>query len=254
MGNHLKRLENELVSAAHSFRLINRQVKVVNYLLRRLELNYHRDIVTDGYSCGTRRKLSTALALIGHPQILLLDEPSSGMDPRTKRHLWKIISEEVKGKCAVVLTSHSMEECEALCSRLAIMVKGQFRCLGSLQHIKNRFGSGFTVKMYLANASCDAEAITYFMQRRFPSTYLKDQHSTMVEYHVAVAPGGVADIFDQLESNKTALQIKHFSVSQTTLDEVFINFAMEKIGMETIPLHSEEEACDDLGFNKAVQT
>ncbi|XP_047193227.1 glucosylceramide transporter ABCA12 isoform X2 [Scophthalmus maximus] len=232
-----------------------REIKgVVNYLLRRLELNYHRDIVTDGYSCGTRRKLSTALALIGHPQILLLDEPSSGMDPRTKRHLWKIISEEVKGKCAVVLTSHSMEECEALCSRLAIMVKGQFRCLGSLQHIKNRFGSGFTVKMYLANASCDAEAITYFMQRRFPSTYLKDQHSTMVEYHVAVAPGGVADIFDQLESNKTALQIKHFSVSQTTLDEVFINFAMEKIGMETIPLHSEEEACDDLGFNKAVQT
>uniref|UniRef100_A0A8D3AAC7 ATP binding cassette subfamily A member 12 n=1 Tax=Scophthalmus maximus TaxID=52904 RepID=A0A8D3AAC7_SCOMX len=198
-----------------------REIKgVVNYLLRRLELNYHRDIVTDGYSCGTRRKLSTALALIGHPQILLLDEPSSGMDPRTKRHLWKIISEEVKGKCAVVLTSHSMEECEALCSRLAIMVKGQFRCLGSLQHIKNRFGSGFTVKMYLANASCDAEAITYFMQRRFPSTYLKDQHSTMVEYHVAVAPGGVADIFDQLESNKTALQIKHFSVSQTTLDEV----------------------------------
>ncbi|XP_040913792.1 ATP-binding cassette sub-family A member 12 [Toxotes jaculatrix] len=226
---------------------------VVNYLLRRLHLNSHRNITTDGYSCGTRRKLSTALALIGHPQILLLDEPSSGMDPRTKRHLWKIISEEVKGKCAVVLTSHSMEECEALCSRLAIMVKGQFRCLGSLQHIKNRFGSGFTVKMYLAEASCDAEAITGFMQGRFPSTYLKDQHSTMLEYHVPVAPGGVADIFDQLESNKNALQIKHFSVSQTTLDEVFINFAMGTTGMETIPIHSEDET-DDLGFIKAVQT
>ncbi|XP_044222425.1 glucosylceramide transporter ABCA12 [Thunnus albacares] len=227
--------------------------KVVNYLLKRLQLNYHRNIITDGYSCGTRRKLSTALALIGHPQILLLDEPSSGMDPRTKRHLWKIISEEVRGKCAVVLTSHSMEECEALCSRLAIMVKGQFRCLGSLQHIKNRFGSGFTVKMYLAEAAGDAEAITGFMQRRFPSTYLKDQHSNMVEYHVPVAPGGVADIFDQLESNKNALQIKHFSVSQTTLDEVFINFAMGNIGMETVPIHSEEE-CDNLGSIKAVQT
>ncbi|XP_051259487.1 uncharacterized protein abca12 isoform X9 [Dicentrarchus labrax] len=226
---------------------------VVKYLLKKLELTYHRNITTGGYSCGTRRKLSTALALIGHPQILLLDEPSSGMDPRTKRHLWKIISEEVKGKCAVVLTSHSMEECEALCSRLAIMVKGQFRCLGSLQHIKNRFGSGFTVKMYLAEASSDTEAITGFMQRRFPSTYLKDQHSTMVEYHVPVAPGGVADIFDQLESNKNALQIKHFSVSQTTLDEVFINFAMGKIGGETIPIHSEDES-DGLGSIKAVDT
>ncbi|XP_060944020.1 uncharacterized protein abca12 [Limanda limanda] len=224
---------------------------VVNYLLKRLELSYHRNIITDSYSCGTRRKLSTALALIGHPQILLLDEPSSGMDPRTKRHLWKIISEEVKGKCAVVLTSHSMEECEALCSRLAIMDKGQFRCLGSLQHIKNRFGSGFTVRMYRAEASCDAEAITGFMQRRFPSTYLKDQHSTMVEYHVPVAPGGVADIFDQLESNKNALQIKHFSVSQTTLDEVFINFAMGKIGMETRPINSQEEEWDDLDSKKA---
>ncbi|KAK2839661.1 hypothetical protein Q5P01_013401 [Channa striata] len=226
---------------------------VVNYLLKKLQLNYHRKIVTDSYSCGTRRKLSTALALVGNPQILLLDEPSSGMDPRTKRHLWKIISEEVKGKCAVVLTSHSMEECEALCSRLAIMVKGQFQCLGSLQHIKNRFGSGFTVKMYLAEASCDAGAITAFMQRRFPSTYLKDQHSNMVEYHVAIAPGGVADIFDQLESNKNALQIKHFSVSQTTLDEVFINFAMGKAGMETIPIHGEDE-CDNLGSVRAMET
>ncbi|XP_069010699.1 uncharacterized protein abca12 [Embiotoca jacksoni] len=226
---------------------------VVNYLLKRLELNVHRNIITDSYSCGTRRKLSAALALIGKPQILLLDEPSSGMDPHTKRHLWKIISEEVKGKCAVVLTSHSMEECEALCSRLAIMVEGQFQCLGSLQHIKNRFGSGLTVKMYLAEASCDAEAITGFMQRRFPSTYLKEQHSAMVEYHIPVAPGGVADIFHQLESNKNALQIKHFSVSQTTLDEVFINFAMGKIGMETIPIHSKDES-DGLDSIKAVQT
>jgi len=48
----------------------------------------------------------------------------------------------------------------------------------------------------------------------------QDQHSAMVEYHVPIAPGGVADIFDQLESSKNALQIKHFSVSQTTLDEV----------------------------------
>ncbi|KAM4608568.1 glucosylceramide transporter ABCA12 [Polymixia lowei] len=226
--------------------------RVVNYLVEKLELGYHRNNITEGYSCGTRRKLSTALALIGHPQILLLDEPSSGMDPRTKRHLWRIISEEVKGKCAVVLTSHSMEECEALCTRLAIMVKGQFRCLGSLQHIKNRFGSGFTVKMYLAQASCDVEAITSFMQHFFPSTYLKDQHSAMVEYHVPVAPGGVADIFDQLESNKTALKIKHFSVSQTTLDEVFINFAMGKIGMETIPIRSEDS--DSLDSIEAAHT
>ncbi|XP_077472726.1 uncharacterized protein abca12 [Stigmatopora argus] len=219
--------------------------KVVKYLLKRLELNYYRNITTDGYSCGTRRKLSTAIALIGHPQILLLDEPSSGMDPRTKRHLWKIISEEVKGKTAVVLTSHSMEECEALCTRLAIMVKGQFRCLGSLQHIKNRFGSGFTVKMHLAESASE-EAITAFMQKRFPSTYLKEQHSSKTEYHVRYAHGGVADIFQHLECNKVSLMIKHFSVSQTTLDEVFINFALGNI-------HSKGED-DDLNSIRDITT
>ncbi|ETE60815.1 ATP-binding cassette sub-family A member 12, partial [Ophiophagus hannah] len=66
------------------------------------------------------------------------DEPSSGMDPNAKRHLWKIITEEVQNQCSVILTSHSMEECEALCTRLAIMVNGHFQCLGSLQHIKSR--------------------------------------------------------------------------------------------------------------------
>ncbi|XP_041118415.1 ATP-binding cassette sub-family A member 12-like [Polyodon spathula] len=200
---------------------------VVMHLLQRLELLPHKDKPTCQYSCGTKRKLSTALALIGSPQILLLDEPSSGMDPKSKRHLWNIISEELKEKCAVVLTSHSMEECEALCTRAAIMVKGRFRCLGSLQHIKNRFGSGFTVKMHLTSNSLEVEHITTFMQSHFPSTFLKDHHSGTLEYHVPVAPEGIADIFDQLERNKASLSIKNFSVSQTTLDEVFINFAKE---------------------------
>ncbi|XP_072274644.1 glucosylceramide transporter ABCA12 [Pyxicephalus adspersus] len=203
-----------------------RNIKSVsNKLLNKLQLVQYKDRITASYSCGTRRKLSTALALIGRPSILLLDEPSSGMDPKTKRHLWKIISEEIRDKCAVVLTSHSMEECEALCTRLAIMVKGKFQCIGSLQHIKSRFGSGFTVKMHLKDSSVSVEKVTDFMHFHFPNSYLKEQHFTMVEYHVPVSIGGVASIFDILESNKTALNITHFSVSQTTLDEVFINFA-----------------------------
>ncbi|XP_040213417.1 ATP-binding cassette sub-family A member 12 [Rana temporaria] len=198
---------------------------VSNQLLHKLQLVQYKDRITGSYSCGTRRKLSTALALIGKPSILLLDEPSSGMDPKTKRHLWKIISEEIQEKCAVVLTSHSMEECEALCTRLAIMVKGKFQCIGSLQHVKSRFGSGFTVKMHLKDSSIIIKTITDFMHFHFPNTYLKDHHFTMAEYHVPMSVGGVACIFDLLEANKTALNIINFSVSQTTLDEVFINFA-----------------------------
>ncbi|XP_036175418.1 ATP-binding cassette sub-family A member 12 isoform X2 [Myotis myotis] len=171
--------------------------ETVHKLLRRLHLVPYKDRATSRCSYGTKRKLSTALALIGKPSILLLDEPSSGMDPKSKRHLWKIISEEVQNKCSVILTSH-------------------------------RFGRGFTVKVHVKNTKASMEALTRFMQLHFPKTYLKDQHLSMLEYHVPVTAGGVANIFDLLETNKTALNITNFLVSQTTLEEVFINFAKDQ--------------------------
>ncbi|MBZ3873801.1 ATP-binding cassette sub-family A member 13 [Sciurus carolinensis] len=111
--------------------------EVAGDLVRRLHLEAHVEKPVSTYSGGTKRKLSTALALVGKPDILLLDEPSSGMDPCSKRYLWQTIMKETREGCAVVLTSHSMEECEALCTRLAIMVNGSFQCLGSPQHIRN---------------------------------------------------------------------------------------------------------------------
>ncbi|XP_064371423.1 glucosylceramide transporter ABCA12 isoform X2 [Dromaius novaehollandiae] len=224
-----------------------REIKgVVLQLLHRLNLMAYKDRVTSMCSYGTNRKLSTALALIGNPSILLLDEPSSGMDPNAKRHLWKIISEEVQNKCSVILTSHSMEECEALCTRLAIMVNGSFQCIGSLQHIKSRFGRGFTVKMHLNSNTVSTETLTQFMKSHFPNACLKDRHFNMVEYHVPVSAGGVANIFDLLETNKTAFKIRHFSVSQTTLEEVFINFAKDQADPDSADASPDvaSDSCD----------
>ncbi|XP_008580998.1 PREDICTED: ATP-binding cassette sub-family A member 13-like, partial [Galeopterus variegatus] len=121
--------------------------EVAGDLVRRLHLEAHVDKPVATYSGGTKRKLSTALALVGKPDILLLDEPSSGMDPCSKRYLWQTIMKEVQEGCAAVLTSHSMEECEALCTRLTIMVNGSFKCLGSPQHIKNRYGWGYNIRV-----------------------------------------------------------------------------------------------------------
>ncbi|XP_061463687.1 glucosylceramide transporter ABCA12 isoform X2 [Rhineura floridana] len=218
---------------------------IVLQLLYRLNLMPYRHRITSICSYGTNRKLSTALALLGKPSILLLDEPSSGMDPNAKRHLWKIITEEVQNQCSVILTSHSMEECEALCTRLAIMVNGRFQCMGSLQHIKSRFGKGFTVKMHLNNDTDSIEKLTQFLQSNFPNTHLKDHQLNMVEYHVPVSAGGVANIFQLLEANKEVFKIRHFSVSQTTLEEVFINFAKAQTGPDI------SDASSDVGSDSS---
>lgn len=113
------------------------------------DLNFmkHIDKKVSEYSGGNKRKLSTAVALIGNPCVVYLDEPTTGMDPGAKRNLWNMVSKVRNAGKSIVLTSHSMEECEALCTRLAIMVNGEFKCLGSAQHLKNKFSKGFTLSI-----------------------------------------------------------------------------------------------------------
>jgi len=84
------------------------------------------------------------MALIGDPQLVLLDEPSAGMDPKARRFMWSVIQEisMARKQAAVILTTHSMEECEALCNRAVIMVNGQFRTIGTHVEIKRAYGQG----------------------------------------------------------------------------------------------------------------
>lgn len=87
---------------------------------------------------------------------MFLDEPSSGMDPVTRRAMWNLITDAVvEKKMSVVLTTHSMEECEALCGRVGVMVAGSLVCLGSIQHIKSRFGNGIIVQLLFVLATVD---------------------------------------------------------------------------------------------------
>merc|ERR1712150_67613 len=97
-------------------------------------------------SGGMKRKLSVAIALIGDSSILFLDEPSAAVDAGAKRHLWKVIKLRAPSQ-TVVITTHSMEEAEALSDRIAIQVKGQLRCLGTPLHIKSRYGSGYHLEL-----------------------------------------------------------------------------------------------------------
>lgn len=118
-----------------------------------LDMIEHVDKKVSELSGGNKRKLSTAIALVGNPMVIFLDEPTTGMDPATKRNLWNIIVKLRDQGKSIVLTSHSMEECEALCTRLTIMVNGNCKCYGSSQHLKNKFTRGFELKVKIKHGS-----------------------------------------------------------------------------------------------------
>ncbi|RHZ01207.1 hypothetical protein DYB26_007813, partial [Aphanomyces astaci] len=122
--------------------------------LRQFELEPFRSTLTRGLSGGNKRKVSTAIALLGNPAVLLLDEPSTGMDPAARRRMWDVLVDVLATKsCSILLTTHSMEECQALCSRIGILVSGQLKCLGSAQHLKHKFGRGFTLDIRLGTTT-----------------------------------------------------------------------------------------------------
>lgn len=109
-------------------------------------------------SGGNKRKLSVAMCVIGNPPIILLDEPSAGMDPEARRFMWTVVAKisQQRKKSAVILTTHSMEEAEALSTKMGIMVKGGiFRCFGSSQHIKNKYGTGYEIEVKVRKLTHD---------------------------------------------------------------------------------------------------
>jgi len=218
---------------------------IVNALIELMNLRKHARKPVYAYSGGNKRKLSAAVALIGDPAIVLLDEPTTGMDPKARRHFWNAIAQiRDRGK-PIVLTSHSMEECEALCTRLAIMVNGKFKCLGSIQHLKSKFGAGkFRIFVHMKMIILLFVFIGYTLMAKlkvfddnrvdgffstirdsFPHSELKEAYEGFVHIHIDEPNLSLALLFRIIESSKQTYSIEHYSVSQTTLEQVFLNFA-----------------------------
>ncbi|XP_031720819.1 retinal-specific phospholipid-transporting ATPase ABCA4-like isoform X1 [Anarrhichthys ocellatus] len=214
--------------------------RVAEWGIQKLGLTEYAGRCAGTYSGGNKRKLSTAIAMIGCPALVLLDEPTTGMDPHSRRFLWNAIMSVIQDGRAVVLTSHSMEECEALCTRLAIMVNGNFKCLGTIQNLKYKFGDGYVVTMKIkaakAGLSPDLEPVESFIESSFPSCVQREKHYNTLQYEIASS--SLARIFQLVVANKERLSIEDYSVSQTTLDQVFVNFAKQQTGEdEDMTLH-----------------
>lgn len=106
------------------------------------------------------------------------------------------------------------------------MVNGRFRCLGSVQHLKNRFGDGYTVVVRAGGPG--PAAVQSLLQQHFPGIVLREQHGGLLQYHLPARVTSLATVFSLLAAHRGPCHIEDYSVSQTTLDQVFMHFAQEQ--------------------------
>lgn len=134
-------------------------------MLKEIDLYDERHQLSKTLSGGQKRKLSVAIAMIGNSKIVLLDEPTSGMDTSARRRLWEMLKKNKAGRI-VILTTHYMDEADILGDRIAIMAEGDVQCTGSSLFLKNRYGVGLLALN--ANASKRQHASRHHHPRHSP--------------------------------------------------------------------------------------
>ncbi|XP_043640765.1 phospholipid-transporting ATPase ABCA3 [Drosophila teissieri] len=205
----------------------------VKYWLEKMHLIKYQNVQVRHYSGGTKRKLLAAMAMIGAPTLVLLDEPTTGVDPISRRFLWQCIKNFQGKDRTVVLTSHSMDECEELCNRLAIMAHGKFKCLNNICALKRL--SGFTIKLKMkedTETEVNVSTITGTLKSQFANLELRESHAGTLTYFVStqesvVLWSNVFKIAEDYLGDRLSDLVADYSVNECTLEDIFLKFDRE---------------------------
>ncbi|XP_063681494.1 ATP-binding cassette sub-family A member 2-like isoform X2 [Bolinopsis microptera] len=190
--------------------------------IKQLGIQKYSNMQCHKYSGGNRRKLSAAIALVGSPEVLLLDEPTAGMDPGARRQLWGVIRAAKRVGTSILLTSHSMGECEVLCDRIGIMCKGRLQCVGTPHYLKQKYGSGYTATIKTGNVG----VLIARLEEELTTPTLLEHHHNMVIYSIP-QHSSLAPLFSVLSRLRKEDVCEDYSISQCSLEDVFINFARD---------------------------
>ncbi|ESQ31765.1 hypothetical protein EUTSA_v10003613mg [Eutrema salsugineum] len=204
---------------------------IAEELLADVKLTGAAKIRAGSYSGGMKRRLSVAIALIGDPKLVFLDEPTTGMDPITRRHVWDIIQESKKGR-AIILTTHSMEEADILGDRIGIMAKGRLRCIGTSIRLKSRFGTGFVAtvsfvenKNKYEGAGSSREPLKRFFKEHLKVEPTEERKAFMTFVIPHDKEKLLARFFGELQDRESEFGISDIQLGLATLEEVFLNIA-----------------------------
>ncbi|MCL7026910.1 hypothetical protein MKW94_000367 [Papaver nudicaule] len=174
------------------------------------------------YSGGMKRRLSVAISLIGDPKVVYMDEPSTGLDPASRNQLWSIVKRAKKDR-AIILTTHSMEEAEALCDRLGIFANGSLQCIGNPKELKARYGGSYVFTM---TTSVSLEDEVENLVRQLSSDANKIYHlSGTQKFEIPKKDVRIGDVFRAVENAKKRFTINAWGLTDTTLEDVFIKVA-----------------------------
>jgi len=172
-------------------------------------------------SGGMKRKLHLGISLIGDSSVVLLDEPTSGMDPEARREIWDLLQSFKQGR-TVILTTHFMEEADVLGDRIAIMAAGKVQCYGSSLFLKRAYGSGYRLTM-TKDKYCNEQGTKALIRHFVPNaTTMSNLSGELTMSLPTDNESNFTELLKQLSNRKDDLGVANFGLSVTTLEDVFL--------------------------------
>merc|ERR1711915_185886 len=208
---------------------------VTDQLLKQYSMEQYRHVPTGHLSGGNKRKLCAATSMLGAPDIILMDEPTSGMDPSTRRLVWSNIENMVKKGQSILLTSHSLAECDSLCDTVSIMAKGEVLCTGSPAKLKEDYGSGYRVNIKM-NSESSVNDVLVYMNTNIEGAKLVEQRQNWLKY---IAQGKISVLLGLLTAAKAQRIIDGFTIDVTSLEDIFLEITNST---DTIPRSGSTES------------
>jgi ABC-2 type transport system ATP-binding protein len=196
-----------------------REPRSADEVLEDLQLDEKADAFVGKLSGGQRQRLAVATALVGNPRILFLDEPTTGLDPQSRRQLWDIIRNFQRGGGTVLLTTHYMDEAERLCDRLAIVDHGVVIAEGTPSELIERLGGHHVVEFEASGNSSAGAALHAW--RALPGVESVRDDNGLVSLTVREPHLTIPALLDAVE--KHGSQLLHLTTRQASLEDVFVN-------------------------------
>ncbi|XBI46435.1 hypothetical protein VPH35_110686 [Triticum aestivum] len=184
------------------------------------------DKLVQKYSGGMKRRLSVAISLIGDPKVVYMDEPSSGLDPASRKDLWKAVK-SAKQDRAIILTTHSMEEAEVLCDRIGIIADGTLQCIGNSRELKTKYGGSYVLTITTMAAEEAEEEVAKLVRSISPAVSRVYRISGTQRFEMPKQEVSISAVFHVMEDAKSRMTILAWGLSDTTLEDVFIRVAKE---------------------------